>query len=700
MGFSRRFGYDPGNEVLTQIEGVAVIDLPPPAPVEGVQTGVVCLVGEFQDMTYCSTVDGNGAVSALYRPVEGLGAQDILNKTGGFDETIGDFGDSDGNGFVAYRSKKYNRIVFQPVFLCSNYGFRFWRELPLCAGQTNVLPVVPVQGGVIEAGREFKSTSNGRVRVARKVVFTALDPITTGTGGATTNAAAAATQTFTVAAADFSAVVRPSGGVGIKKGDIIVIGNNNAGARQPLPSGGNLGAGTYRVAADASSGSPTVLTLENLDGANFAFVTATTIPYRIHISSDADSAPVVVIGTTTDGGYKQSEAGGSSVQVRLLTNFAGVNSDGTWTANTALTPLIVPTAMTGSSWDALSSLGGKTHPTQTAAFTSAVQAPNAPAHASIDVLYTAAMAATIGENYPMGDINCIMAARTSATIRSQLKQNVLDSSAQGRGREAIIAPELDTYTSTAAIAASSPGVGAVRGERVWYAWPGYQLYVPEAVNFRIKTADGLTTTDGYLDVRADNLLASIVSNLPPERNPGQLQEPVPTLMSVVAGFQRGLTTPLAMNDYIALRAQGVVAMRLDRKAGPVFQSGVTTSLTRGQKNINRIRMQDFIDDSLVEILMPFSKDLVLPRSNQMQDSAVGEVYAFLESLMSRTNPASQRIDSYSVDDVSGNTAETRAANMYVILVKVKMLSTADFIVLKTEVGNGVVINTDIAGLAA
>ena len=685
-GFIRRFPYVPGNEVLSAIEGVAILDLPPAGSIEGSNTGIACCVGEFADMTYACAVDGTGAVTEDVRPQQVLTAGDLLNDFGGWDETLGDFADSEGNGFVALRSKVFAGLVLAPVFLASNYGFRFWRELPLCTSTTSAIPVVPVEGAQVAAGREFRSASGGRVRLGKRVVFTALDTITTGVGGATTAAAAAATQNFTVAGADFSAIVRPDGGIGIKKGDVIVIGNNNIGARQPLAGGGGIGAGTYRVAADAGSGSPTVLTLEQMDGTNFFFVNAATIPYRIHVSSDADSAPVFVVGVTTPGGYKASEAGGYSVPVRPLTNFAGAAVDGTWTANSALTPLSVPTALTGSTADPLSGLTGRTHISGAAAFTQNVQAPNAASHASIDTLYQSALARTISDLAPLAEITIIWCARTSATIRSELKSNALAASKVSKGRVAVVAPDLDTVTTANAVSDSSPGVGATRDERVTYTWPGVQISVPEAVNTRISTADGLTTIDGILDVRMDGFLASILSNLNPELNPGQAAEPVPSLMAAVRGVQRGVSR-LELNDYILLKSRGVAAVRMDRTSGPIIQSGVTSSLTSGQKNINRRRFADFIQDSAAARLVQYSK---LPITNRNKDSMLGELVDFLESLLSTDNPAAQRIESYSVDPKSGNSKETLAANIYVLIAKVKMLATSDTIVLQTDVGNNVV----------
>ena len=50
-GFIRRFGEFPSEAVLTAIEGVNIIDLPPPGSIIGVGTGFACIVGEVPDVT-------------------------------------------------------------------------------------------------------------------------------------------------------------------------------------------------------------------------------------------------------------------------------------------------------------------------------------------------------------------------------------------------------------------------------------------------------------------------------------------------------------------------------------------------------------------------------------------------------------------------------------------------------------------------
>jgi hypothetical protein len=250
----------------------------------------------------------------------------------------------------------------------------------------------------------------------------------------------------------------------------------------------------------------------------------------------------------------------------------------------------------------------------------------------------------------------------------------------------VIRPELDTLDTTTAVGDSSPGVGAVRDESIIYTWPGFIQYVPEAVGTRIGTADGLTTIDGMLDCGMDSVMASILSNLRPELNPGQAAPPIPQVMACVMGMQRGIAK-LELNDYIVLRSRGVAALRIDKTVGPIIQSGITTSLISGQKKIARRRMAYFIQDSIGQRLVQFSK---MPLTDANKDNSVVEIDAFLDSLANTLNPAAQRIQSYLIDDKSGNTPESLAAEIFVIITKVKLIPSGDFLVLQTEVGNNVV----------
>lgn len=666
-GFIRRYGFQPGVETITLIEGVVIVDLPPPGSIAGVSTGVVGLVGEFPDLTYATAVDAVGVVTTKSRPVEVLSAADMIAKVGGWDSSLGQHGIAGGNGFVSIRNKKFSRLVIAPVNLASAGAGRAWRDLPTNLSATQAIPTVPLLGGQIDAGREFKSAAN-RVHVGRRLNFTALGHYASAVDGAGTSAGAGATQTFNSAGSTFLTAYQ---GGPVQKGHILVVG--------VIGGAGALGANALTLRVTANAVSNTALIVEKLDGSNFDWTTGTAFPFRVHPGSDADSAG--------EGGIsaKLSDTAGYKLPCRPL--------DATIALGVSLTPTVVPPAGSATSWDSLSGLTLRSHVSAGFVFDTNVQSANPANHASIDALYVTAFDGLAQDTSPARDVNIVFSSRSSQTIRSKLKSHALNVSTNGLGRVACVSPTLATVALATAIGDADPGVGATRDERVIYCWPGSMTFVPEAANVSIVTADAAATLDGILDVPADGWMAAVLSNLPPERNPGQAGPPVNEVLAPVLELQRGLSS-MDLGAYISLRAAGIAGLRNDRTVGMIFQSGVTSSLVSGQKNINRRRMADFIQDSVAQALVPFSKQ---PLTVSNQDAMTGEVDAFLNQLLSPNNPAAQRINAYSVDDVSGNTPALSAKGIFVIIGRVRTTPTADFIVFQTEVGEGVVITTTSGG---
>jgi hypothetical protein len=649
-----------GVETITQIEGVVVLDLPPPGVISGTPSGTVAMAGEFPDMSYAVAVDATGAVTTSPTPVEISSGQDLIDKVGGFDSTLGDFGDAGGNGFAELRNKSFSRLVLVPVNLASAGAGRCWRDLPTNTSATVATPVVPMAGGRVEAGRQFNSTTH-RVMLGKRVNFTTLGHYKNGTDGAVTAAGSpGATQTFNSAGSNF--LTAYNGGP-VPKGAILVLG--------VLSGAGALGANAYTLRVTAQAASDTALVVEKMDGSNFDWSSGTTLPFRIHPASDADT------GSATPS--KLSDTSGYTLPCRPI--------DATVAAAATLAPNTLPTAGTASTWNPLSGLTLQSHVTNGFAYTAGVQAPNVTG-TGLDALYASALTALLQDAAPARDVNVVFSARTTAVVRAALKTNALGASAS-LGRMACVAPPLSVVTASAALASASPGVGATTDERVIYDWPGAQTFVPEAAGLTIKTADGLNTTDGVLDTRGDGWMAAVLSNLAPERNPGQAGAPVDRVLSPILGIQRGVST-LSMGDYINMKAGGIAGLRIDRKVGPIFQSGITSSLTSGQKNIARRRMADFIEDSVAQALLPFTKQ---PLTEQLKDDEVMEIDTFLDTLLSPSNPPAQRIAGYVIDDKSGNTKATEALGIFVIIAKVRTLASQDEIVFQASIGEAVDVSS-------
>lgn len=662
-GFNRRYPFNPGLDVITQIEGTVIIDLAPPGSIQGVGTGVACVVGEFANMQHAVAVSATGVATTRPTAAEIFSSADLLDKVGGFDELLGAFGVSQGNGFVEIRSKRFARLIVMPVDILtpaagSQGTVRLWRQLPTNQSATVAQPIVPVSAAVVDASREFRNSGN-RARLASRVVFTDQIAYHSGTDGAVTAAGAAVTQSFDSATGDFV-------NKGVLEGDILVIG--------VIGGAGALGANadTYRVVSVTDADT---IVVEKLDGSSWTWTTGTALPWRLHVGTTADS----------NAAHNQlSEAAGYSVLARPL--------DATLTVGLALTPTVVPAAGTATTWDPLSGLTGKVHPSTAVTYDATVHAPNAAVNATIEARYQAALDALMNDDYPARDVNIVTAARKSTTIASALRQHVLNASTRGLTRRTILSPAVNQVTLATVLGAAAPGVGATRSDRVDYAWPGAQVSIPEAVGFSLTTADGRTTVDGILDLTGDTWLMAVESNLPPERNPGQAAAPVPQVLSPVLAFARG-TPRLGQPEYVQLRAQGIAALRFDRVAGPIFQSGVTTSLVSGEKNIMRRRMADYIQDSIADRTTQLSK---LPLTESLKGDVLAEIDAFLNDLLSPNNPAAQRIDGYSIDGDNGNTPTTNARGVYVVLIAVKLTPTADNFVIQTNIGEGTVISEVIS----
>ena len=137
-----------------------------------------------------------------------------------------------------------------------------------------------------------------------------------------------------------------------------------------------------------------------------------------------------------------------------------------------------------------------------------------------------------------------------------------------------------------------------------------------------------------------------------------------------------------------MKAAGICGIRIDRTSGPVFQSGITTSLVSGRTRISRRRMADFIQDSLARQGNLYVKQLL---TDDVRTAILSETDAFLASLRAEATPQFQRIAAYSVDGTSGNTPEQEAAGIYVLTVAVRLLSEADNIVLLSNISESVVV---------
>lgn len=315
--------------------------------------------------------------------------------------------------------------------------------------------------------------------------------------------------------------------------------------------------------------------------------------------------------------------------------------------------------------------------------------------AAIDAAYSAAIDTTLDLNTVARQANIIVAARQSNTVRRALRANALTASSIGMfGRMTCIRAPLGTLKGTATSNVLEPGVGAYRDQRVIYCYPGMNTFVPVVAQRGLGGGKGFTV-DGNVDTGLDTMMASILSQIAPEENPGQLTS--------FTGGANGLDSSpnsqgFTIDDYIAFKAAGIAAGRVD-DGTLIFQSGITSvdpSVYPNLKNIARRRMADFIQDTLAKRCKSFGKKL----STNLRRQAIGtEIRSFMDTLVSKNNPSSQRIDSYSLDTKSGNTATTLAQGLYRLILKVRTLASLDSIVLQTTIGESVVIDENLPAAA-
>lgn len=313
---------------------------------------------------------------------------------------------------------------------------------------------------------------------------------------------------------------------------------------------------------------------------------------------------------------------------------------------------------------------------------------------AIDAAYVTALGYTLDINTIAKQANIVFSARQSNTIRSALRTNAITASNNGCfGRVACVRPPLNTDKYTA-MGPFAPGVQATRADRVIYCYIGSNVFVPLIGTRGIagnpsSTSYTAFTFDGNVNVGSDSLMASILSQLPPEENPGQ-DTPYTTVVNGmeanspnVQGFQ--------MSDYIAFKAAGIAALRIDDGVAS-FQSGVTSvdpGVNPGLAPIARRRMADYIQDSLAQRMKPYGKKLATLARRR---AATGEIKGFLEGLLGVNNASFQRIAGFSLDPKTANTQQTLGLGLWRVRVRVQTLASLDSIVLETTIGTQVTVN--------
>jgi hypothetical protein len=738
-GFIRRFNVFPPIEVLTEIEAIDIIDLAPPSPTTGIGTGTLYCVGEFEDGAFAT-----GGDSPYWNGFPGnnevFSSQDLLNKYGGFGFTYGTekhrnpcsrkHGQElwNGNGFIKLKFCRPRRLLIGRV--------------DTSVGQVAFSPLASILAGVqgpyaLADGDSFNIVTDSGGPLPTPPVLASTANIL---GGAFAASGFVGGETITISVDDGANVPIIFSGADQSPGDVASKINATLGYAAAQDSGGSL-----EITGIVSGLSGKLVIEETTPGALAAIgLAAITVPGAGNVQNvDAVTAAEIATLINTDaalfgigaaaqdqngtlkiysfvpgtGQIQVGPGGPGSMQEKLgftlepsaaSTHSGGVIPAGTRVRSIApiieyvtmqtltipegdagpFTVKIRPAQDDGSVVDVLPAGAIQTVVDQPAfsqlSVVSQTTTQAAKTEPQMDVAYEEVFDTSLALTQITREANfSISARRSDAVMRKGVDNAVKASNCGNRGRKFIGRAPLGLTLQQA-----RQDVALWRNERLFYTYPGWNVRIPEIAEVGATAGGEGFTDDGVITVGGDFPLATVDCRLPPEDNPGQATALIENFFQVEeVGLNFGI------EEYIALKAAGICAPRRDRVSGSIYQSGITSSLTPGLLTQARRKMADFIQDSLAERMVPFSKKL---GTEARKDSIRAIVEQFLEELKSSQNPEIARIADFSVDARSGNTPETEARGIFVLIIRVRTLSSLDAIVLQTEIGESVVTVVEAA----
>jgi hypothetical protein len=736
-GFIRRFKVDPGDAEIDAIEGVVILDRDPPQSIQGVGTSLVLLVAEFEDGPF-------GVVTQL------SSGTDLVNQFGAFGYTYtgglpgsnpcarARYADGalrpeywNGNGYVATWGKTFGRLAV--VRVDTSVGSVQFTALAYLLGGPAF--AVALQSGAtlkvnVGSGNVTATFSGAPAQIASSAgtypsTFAGGESITFAIEGQTFTAfflasdqsqaqvvarmnAAAGYNAFTVAGGgvtDFEGLVEGTAStvqiVSVSGGIVTTATGFTAGS--PATGTGNVPNLLQVQPADANAVVHVAVAQTKIDrDANgFWRITNTATPGTGTISIDPTSTAAAAFGFPTGVTAQAAPATNGTIPagtrvrdssahewvtmqtIQVVAGNAGPYpakvrpglDDGSGLSALAGAANVVPFPVPGGAWSVVNLMP------LSAALT----------EGQIDFAYANAIANTANVTTVAKQTNVIVSARQSNIVRTALRANVDQASENGcQGRTTCVRPPLGTTTRAMALSTTaSPGVGTMRDERVDYCFPGANVTIPAIAAVGLAGGAGFTA-NGNIDVGADTWLASILSQLSPEQNPGQVTGLIQNVLAVEANNPD--VQNMSIQDYKNFRAAGIAAIRVD-DGDVIFQSGVNSidpAVFPQLRNIGRRRMADYIEDSLAPPCNAFSKQL---STVDRRGSVVGVIDAFMSGLKSKNNPALARIQDYRLDAKTLNTQEVLDAGLFKIRVRAKTWPSLDVIVLDCTIGETVDLTT-------
>lgn len=726
-GFTRRFTSIPTTETIREIEGLVIVDIAPPEPSTGAGSGAVLCVGEFEDGLFATDTEAKGSV-------EVFGSSDLLTKFGGFGYTydnvvannpsarrhLGE--DWNGNGYLKLFKLKASRLMiarvdtsvgevaFTPlVSLTGDDAGPFaltnndTLDVTTDGGSASSTAITGAVATVAGSGATFATVSGGDTfgiridgGVQTNVVLASSD---TTQGAVVTRINSALGYTAAVAnltEIDISGIQAGSGGsvelIEVTSGVLAKLGHS-AGTTAGTGNVVDLSAVTATEIAAIVNGTAGLTALDisaSVTGDGFLRITNSDTGTTATLQIDSTGAVGAAAGLTVDTAVAVTDhAGGfipagtrvrngsfefvtmQTLQVEagetgpFLLKVRHANDDGSGLTQLAGT---VTTLVDEPSFSAFE----VTNPSDLSAALNEVQ---------LDNRYIEALNATLNDQGAAYEANYLLSARRSDTVVRSGRANAIKATECGLYARKFLTGDPLGASVNDAIA----NVAKYRSDRVFYTTLGLKVRIPAIAERGTAGGTGFTS-DGVITVRADGPLATVCATLAPELNPGQQTGLIDSFFEVVN--PPGET--IEIEAYKAFRRNGILAPRIDRTTGLVFQSGVTSSLESGRKTAARRKMADFIQDSLQVLIAPYIK---LANTQLRRDKIRQIVESFLGGLQAPGNPQLQRIEGFLVDDSenAGNTDEQRALGIHRVAITVRTLASLDNIVLQTEIGENAII---------
>lgn len=302
-------------------------------------------------------------------------------------------------------------------------------------------------------------------------------------------------------------------------------------------------------------------------------------------------------------------------------------------------------------------------------------------------LYTAALDKLQAQDSPMNEVNIITHCRTAARdntaasglIQDAVKEAAISMLGVGTPVIAIVAPPLKT-TKTVARGNSAAGVGNLRYKDCVYTYPGVRYFFNQLVTLGI-------VADGMCDVPHTVALASLMSQIPSNENPGQLTTYLKWQSLESATLSGGTIGPLTTADYKLFKSSGICAPKREG-SNKVVQSGVTSvdkDLYPNYVPISQRRYYYFLSKSIGKAVSPYEKK---PGTQENRDIVTAIINGFLELQVKQ-----KRLDSYNVDSKSLNTPSMTELNLFRWKISARMFGDMNKIAMYTSVGTSVEVES-------